>query len=610
MPNREEKTFHIGIAMAGAVSAGAYTGGVIDYLLQTLDSWEKAKANNRAIEAEFGRDESKGYDPTLPMHDVVIDVIGGASAGGITAALTALTLMEGFHAARPEKPNKLYDSWVNLNDQNGTSTLEQMFSLQDLLLSPGGVPSLLNSDPIEQISKRALALKGQRELPSYISPNLEVILTLTSLRGIPLHVNFFDIVKTEAQKRGIDPLKPAHTMKLHKGVAHFRMHADESAPDHVLPLDPANEEHRQALIESAIASGAFPLGLRPRLIKGTSLKYINGMIKRMFRLEGEERGYFELGTRSDPFDFIAIDGGTINNEPFGEIIAVLEEKCKPKGEDYAIIMIDPFPNFEEDNEAPAYDKLPPMAGLVPGIIGAIRGQAMMKENEVVRGFSNDFTRRMIFPKRGQDPYPISCGALDGFSGFFKREFREHDFQLGRKNCQSFLRKYFGIKKDEAAEVRIYDEMPRGAANPHARFVKRGEDSQNYLPIIPDVRSGIGQTEDATEIQTPERVPIRTSEVMALQPGIQKRLHGILVHGVGSVTRAKDGHRSEEDLWVSNRMLRYFNKKEEPSRLFSWVKSTSLWIWRKWLANIAAKQLSYSVLETILKDFRKRGLVED
>jgi hypothetical protein len=36
----------------------------------------------------------------------------------------------------------------------------------------------------------------------------------------------------------------------------------------------------------------------------------------------------------------------------------------------------------------------------------------------------------------------------------------------------------------------------------------------------------------------------------------------------------------------------------------------MWIWRKWLANIAAKQLSYSVLEAILKDFRKRGLVED
>jgi len=609
MSQSEEKTFHIGIAMAGAVSAGAYTGGVIDYLLQTLDSWEKAKANNRAIEAEFGRDESKGYDPTLPMHNVVIDVIGGASAGGITAALTALTLMEGFHAASPHRPNKLYDSWVNLNDAGGTSTLEQMFSLRDLELSPGGVPSLLNSDPIEQIAQRALTLNGQRPLPPYISPNLEVILTLTSLRGIPLHVNFFDNVMTEAQKRGMDPAKPAHTMKLHKGVAHFRMHADESAPDHILPLDPANEQHRQTLIESAIASGAFPLGLRPRLIQGTPLKYINGMIKRMFHLEGQELDYFELGTHTDPFDFIAIDGGTINNEPFGEIIAVLEEKCKPRGEDYAIVMIDPFPNFEEDTAAPTYDRLPPMAGLVPGIIGAIRGQAMMKENEVVRGFSNDFTRRMIFPKRDNDPYPISCGALDGFSGFFKREFREHDFELGRKNCQSFLRKYFGIKTAEAAAVRIYQEVPRGA-NPHARFVKRGEESQNYLPIIPDVRSGIGQADDRTQIETPNRVAMHTSEVMALQPGIQKRLLGILTHGVGSINRPREGHASEEDLWVSNRMLRYFGKKEKPSRFFRWLKKTGFWIWDKWLAGVAAKQLSYSVLEAILKDFRKRGLVED
>ena len=35
--------FHLGITMAGAVSAGCYTGGVMDYLFELLDLWEKAK---------------------------------------------------------------------------------------------------------------------------------------------------------------------------------------------------------------------------------------------------------------------------------------------------------------------------------------------------------------------------------------------------------------------------------------------------------------------------------------------------------------------------------------------------------------------------------------
>lgn len=41
--------FKICLTMAGAVSAGAFTAGVLDYLLETLDVWEKAKQKNREI---------------------------------------------------------------------------------------------------------------------------------------------------------------------------------------------------------------------------------------------------------------------------------------------------------------------------------------------------------------------------------------------------------------------------------------------------------------------------------------------------------------------------------------------------------------------------------
>ncbi|WP_374163184.1 hypothetical protein [Arcticibacter sp. MXS-1] len=37
-------TFHAGLCMAGAVSAGAYTAGVMDYLLEALENWERAKS--------------------------------------------------------------------------------------------------------------------------------------------------------------------------------------------------------------------------------------------------------------------------------------------------------------------------------------------------------------------------------------------------------------------------------------------------------------------------------------------------------------------------------------------------------------------------------------
>ena len=36
--------FEIGLVMAGAISAGTYTAGVIDFLIEALDEWESAKA--------------------------------------------------------------------------------------------------------------------------------------------------------------------------------------------------------------------------------------------------------------------------------------------------------------------------------------------------------------------------------------------------------------------------------------------------------------------------------------------------------------------------------------------------------------------------------------
>lgn len=196
---QKRKTFKIGIAMAGAVSAGAYTAGVIDYLLETLDKWDRAKKLNE----ELGED-SPMYDFSVPMHDVVVEVIGGASAGGMTAAIAALAMFEGIkpiNEYNPEKKqNKLYDAWVNLNDAQGVPTLEQMLQTGDILAN-NEVQSLLNSDPIDAIADNAGVMSNIQDLPEYISANLQVILTITSLRGVPVAVNFFDTkVREELQK--------------------------------------------------------------------------------------------------------------------------------------------------------------------------------------------------------------------------------------------------------------------------------------------------------------------------------------------------------------------------------------------------------------------------
>ena len=57
------RTFEIGLVMAGAISAGAYTAGAIDFLIQALDEWQTAK---------------DGEDPDCPRHNVTLRILAGA----------------------------------------------------------------------------------------------------------------------------------------------------------------------------------------------------------------------------------------------------------------------------------------------------------------------------------------------------------------------------------------------------------------------------------------------------------------------------------------------------------------------------------------------------
>src|SRR3546814_8871025 len=94
--------------MAGAISAGAYTAGVCDFLIQALDAWEAAKA-----------------DPTarVPRHRVRIKALAGASAGAMTSAIAAVALgceldpvADHPSSPPPGERNRFYDAWVRQID--------------------------------------------------------------------------------------------------------------------------------------------------------------------------------------------------------------------------------------------------------------------------------------------------------------------------------------------------------------------------------------------------------------------------------------------------------------------------------------------------------------
>ena len=198
--------FQIGLTMSGAISAGAYTAGVLDFLVEALDAWEDARNGPNA--------------DTIPGHRVGIKVMSGASAGAITAAIAAIALVDAEPNGERKAPGayvkdgftyhcylpKLYETWVVkptfVAETKGTT---DFLTLSDLdvpnpatdLLSTTGVPpsgqlkqgivaSVLNARLLDEIA--AAALKVDRLIDPkrpYISKNLHIYLTLSNLRGVP-----------------------------------------------------------------------------------------------------------------------------------------------------------------------------------------------------------------------------------------------------------------------------------------------------------------------------------------------------------------------------------------------------------------------------------------
>src|SRR5689334_8333070 len=101
-----EPKFHLGLCMAGSISAGAYTAGVLDFLFESLEKWQEVKDKVRS---------SGISDTDIPMHDVVLDVLNGSSGGGMCAVLSAIMLNEK-GKYKSGSSSRLYQVWVDLND--------------------------------------------------------------------------------------------------------------------------------------------------------------------------------------------------------------------------------------------------------------------------------------------------------------------------------------------------------------------------------------------------------------------------------------------------------------------------------------------------------------
>jgi hypothetical protein len=465
------KPFYVGLTMAGAISAGAYTAGAFDFLMQALEEWEKRKRDLTA--AGTARET---WD--VPSHSVVIPVMSGASAGGITGALGVIALAEELAPGAVPKPipidkvgtvttylPRLYQAWVQMPrfvDPAGGPDLLGTTDLED-----GPVRSLLDTTLLSRIVDASLlGIKKIAPPRSYLAKTLHIFLTHSNMRGVPYEISF----------TGGNDGQPGYPMMCHADRVHYAVsgiggdafHSKWAAPELPPQLDVSTlttltevKDRWQGFAEAALGTGAFPVGLRAREIRGATVgAYGNRQWPIDLRVQDPAAGaaFHVTPAFPKPFgddvrqstDYVAVDGGLIDNEPF-ELArwALMDEpphrnprdvaKC-----DRAVIMVDPFP------EPPAYDiggtLDSSIVATIKKLIPTLKNQARFKLNDLADALDETVASRyLIAPRRRAgpgapiEPFAIACGLLGGFGGFLSEAFRAHDYQLGRLNCYLFLK---------------------------------------------------------------------------------------------------------------------------------------------------------------------------
>lgn len=547
--------FKLGLCMPGAVTSGAYTAGAVDYILRTLEKWNV---------------ESKEDNKTLPEMYVELATSGGTSAGGMSTIMMMLQLLG--------KENLLYDSWVNLDDDKKSETFDKALDTLDITSSKR-IPSILNSAFIDNITERAFHFPNGIEeaavkLPDYISKDFSLILSHTLLNGVPLSLNLG--TEYTSYRRVSDDRKKTQNSTLesldyvtyeHSYFSFFNLSKEvsfskDNKTSPYIWFNPFSKDIAEKIKVTTQATGAFPIGLSPRMFKNeifpkelilASVKksiisrYLNVKVGNKSLLKENETDWDDVFKHvNENFESLTVDGGAMNNAPIGQLISELRNKKSIEYDlTFGLIQIDPYPNrYNKDlNEYEPKRNLFPFA---KDLIKTLWGGNKTKRDEVANQNIGDFVIGEIFPTqrvRGKkknipDAKVLATSSMGAFGGVLSKEFREHDYQLGMENARNFLRyKFFfpvnqiddpdntGLDFDNLRT--IWNRYPE-AKNKFIRFhkvIRNGnEEKIEVLPIIPDIDI---LTDDNTYFSQLARPKVSRDILNRRKKKIKKRIRAVI-----------------------------------------------------------------------------------
>lgn len=252
-------TSRVAIAISGAVSLGSYEAGVVYELLNAIGQHNRNNAHR-------------------PERQIVVDVLTGASAGGMTAAMLAQKLL--FDGDRLNGPydNDLYRAWVEDVDISGLLSSEYDDDPCHSLLSSNFVGAIADAMLLERYDSAAPAASPHPAA----ARSLQLALAMSNLNGVDYAVSAFKNASLDAQS------------------GHFVQTRYEDSFSRTVDATSDNPEFWGPVKQAARACGAFPTAFAPLALERSSgeVDYRNAL-------------------RFDRARFTYVDGGTFNNYPLG-----------------------------------------------------------------------------------------------------------------------------------------------------------------------------------------------------------------------------------------------------------------------------------------------------
>lgn len=466
-----DRVFDLGLALAGGSTRGAYSAGVMDFLLQALDELETAR--------------SKSPD-SLPPWRVRVKTIAGTSAGGITAAVATSSICTPFehlsNSPTPPDPhrNNLFNVWVN------QMSLDGLFSNSDLDPDAASrddskrqpVRSLLNSHFLSAQATTALdAERTDLPRPAW-AECLQLYVTTSNLRGIPYEVENFQGANKELYDM---------RMTRHRDWVGFR--TGECSKKGLFALDLM--ENRKTVTWDRVRAAAQGTATLP-------------LIFPLIKIRAPTNSYVEKLTWGTPawpelmpeeFTYDAVDGAVFRNAPL-ELVRDAMESGKAPGEPEvlaeraedargAMILLHPSPTRETYD--PNYDeqRYSTLVSILWAVLTSLMDEANFQERELAEiADEKNISRFMIAPVRegripGQEV--LATDTFRGFGGIIGKDVRLHDFQLGRRNAQRFLSSHFVVPLEAARQNCIFGEEAE-------RFALEMGEHGMFVPIVPLVGS--------------------------------------------------------------------------------------------------------------------------